>query len=79
MARPGKSQINAFITKEAREGFRRFCAAEGVNLTALLQALGEHLGANARPRWLGPVIARAQEIEAERLDRRPNREERGAP
>lgn len=43
MARPGKTQLNAFLTNESYEAWRDFCAEQGCTMTALIEAIGRHL------------------------------------
>lgn len=57
------------LTDEARDGFDRYCTAERVTLTALVEALGLELGAG-RTVLAASVVERAAAIDRERKSRR---------
>lgn len=69
-----RQQLHGYISTPARDGWYQFAAAQGVNVTALLEALGlvlaEQAGPEARlPLWLRHVVRDAQAVASSRSSR----------
>ncbi len=65
-----RKQLNMKVHPDSHERLMAFCAANGVTLTALLEALSMFLaGVDRPPRWLADVLAEARRIDAERRRR----------
>lgn len=68
---PATERIGARVSVEAREGFERIAGEHGVNVTALLEALGLAFQKGQPPAaWLRQVLEEARAVEVERRRRR---------
>lgn len=65
MPRPGKRQLNVFLTEESYDAWRAFCDEQGVSVTAMIEALG--LMFTKLPERPGGLLGEAVK-EARRLD-----------
>ena len=67
MPRPGKKQLNVFVSEESFQAWRRFADAQGVSVTALIEAVGLELASVERPSpTLRSIVARARQVDTER-------------
>lgn len=70
MAQQNKTEareiITAKVSREAAEGWRNFCAANGISITAFIEVAGRELAAETNP----PVIETRQNmvLEARKID-----------
>lgn len=69
-----RQQLHGYVSSEARDGWYRFAAAHGVNVTAMLEVIGltlaDHAEAEAKlPAWLRPAVAEARAIASSRSSR----------
>lgn len=65
--------ITAKISRESAEGWRKFCVANGVTLTALIEVAGLDLAVESSPPAVEArikMIARAREVDLARRSRR---------
>ena len=65
--------ITAKISRQAAEGWRKFCAENGVTLTALIEVAGLDLAQETSPPTVAArinMVQRAREIDLERRSRR---------
>ena len=65
--------ITAKISRKAADGWRQFCAANGVTLTALIEVAGLDLAKETSPPTVEArvkMVQRAREIDLERRSRR---------
>lgn len=68
MPRPGKRQLNVFLSDESFDAWRTFCGAHGVSVTAMIEAMGLALKElPERPSGVvADVIKNARRIDVER-------------
>lgn len=67
MPRPGKKQLNVFVSEESFQAWRRFADAQGVSVTALIEAMGLELATVDRlSPTLRSLVVRARQVDAER-------------
>lgn len=70
MARSDRKQQNVFLTEEAFNGWRDFCAEQGCSVTALVEALGRRLAGMTHPGGvLTDAIREARRIDSENRKR----------
>lgn len=70
-----RQQMHGYVSTEARDGWYRFAAEQGLNVTALMEAIGLILAEQAKPEtrlppWLRHVLAEARAIASSRSSRR---------
>lgn len=64
--------LSASVDEDTLDTWHDFCAAHGVTISALVEAIGRQLDPRVRPpRFLAEAIKAARRIQAERRDRRP--------
>lgn len=68
MPRPGKRQLNVFVSEESFEAWRRFADEHGVSVTALIEAIGRTLP-DKPSGFLAEAVREARRVDSER--RRP--------
>lgn len=68
MPRPGKKQLNVFLTEESFHEWRAFCDEHGVSVTALIEAIGRALPElPARPSgFIADAIREARRVDSQR-------------
>lgn len=70
---PSRRAIHAFVSPEAHEQWHDFAAAEGVSVSALIEALAPELsspGKDSVAERFGAVVVTARKIDATRRRRR---------
>jgi hypothetical protein len=70
-----RQQLHGYVSTQARDGWYHFAAAQGINVTALMEAIGlmlsEHADTDARlPLWLRRTVNEARAIASSRSSRR---------
>lgn len=70
-----RQQLHGYVSMEARDGWYRFAAAHGVNVTALMEAIGLILAQQTTaepqlPPWLRGAVSEARAIASSRSSRR---------
>lgn len=65
MPRPGKKQLNVFVSEASFDAWRDFCSEHGCTVTALIEAIGHRLA--EVPSHPGGLLADAVR-EARRID-----------
>jgi hypothetical protein len=65
--RPGKRQLNVWLTEESFDAWRTFCEEQGVSVTAMLEAMGLALAKVQRPSGVvADVVKEARRLDGER-------------
>lgn len=70
-----RQQLHGYVSTEARDGWYRFAAAHGINVTALMEAIGADLARYSQPdqrlpTWLRHVVSEARAVASSRSSRR---------
>ncbi len=64
-------QLHGYVSAQARDGWYKFCDRQGINATALLEAVGIFLaGVETTPPEFEGIVREAQRIASRRSSRR---------